>query len=219
MSFSAEWDECYQKNTHMSIWPWSDLVSLVMRNKPKNKNFKVLELGCGAGANIPLFDFLGADYYAVEGSATIVEHLHKKYPKYKNNIIVGDFTEEIPNQEFDLVIDRASLTHNDKQSIINCLDMCAYNLTSKGKFIGVDWFSTNYSEYKNGISGEDIWTKTEFDDGNFAGVGKVHFSDKKHLIDLFSGFRMVQMFHKTYCEEIPVSNWQLSTWNFVAEKL
>ena len=91
MSFSNKWDERYQENTHMSIWPWSDLVSLVMHNKPPKEKFRVLELGCGAGANIPLFIALGADYYAVEGSQTIVNQLHKKFPQFKkrNSIIVN----------------------------------------------------------------------------------------------------------------------------------
>ena len=31
MTFSNEWDQRYQENTHMSIWPWSDLVSFVKR--------------------------------------------------------------------------------------------------------------------------------------------------------------------------------------------
>ena len=53
MSFSNEWENRYKAKTHLSIWPWSDLVSLVMRHKPIKENFKVLELGCGAGANIP----------------------------------------------------------------------------------------------------------------------------------------------------------------------
>ena len=47
MGFSNEWDDKYQDNTHMSVWPWTNLVSLVMRNKPQKRNFKVLELGCG----------------------------------------------------------------------------------------------------------------------------------------------------------------------------
>ena len=60
MSFSNEWDESYKKNTHLSIWPWSDLVSYVMRYaRPENpKNCNVLELGCGAGANIDFFKWL-----------------------------------------------------------------------------------------------------------------------------------------------------------------
>jgi len=45
MSFSNEWDKRYQENTHMSVFPWSDLVSLVMKYSPQKEKFKVLELG------------------------------------------------------------------------------------------------------------------------------------------------------------------------------
>jgi SAM-dependent methyltransferase len=219
MSFSNEWDERYQENTHMSIWPWSDLVSLVMQYKPQKEYFKVLELGCGAGANIPLFTKLGVDYYAVEGSETIVKRLHKEYPQYKDNIVSGDFTKDIPNQKFDLIIDRAALTHNDEDSIIECLNKCGNQLAIGGKFIGVDWFSTKYSEYKKGDEGEDVWTRINYREGNFSHVGKVHFSDKDHLLDLFKNFKMLKMFHKVFSEELPNNDWELATWNFVAEKV
>ena len=53
MGFSAEWEKQYQKNQQMSIWPWSDLISYVMRYTKINASYKVLEIGCGAGANIP----------------------------------------------------------------------------------------------------------------------------------------------------------------------
>ena len=56
MNFSKEWEERYRENTHLSVWPWSNLISYVMRYaRPENKDFSVLELGCGAGANIPFF--------------------------------------------------------------------------------------------------------------------------------------------------------------------
>ncbi len=55
MEYSNEWNEAYKNNSHMSIWPWSDLVSCVYRYAhPKDGYQRVLELGCGAGANIPL---------------------------------------------------------------------------------------------------------------------------------------------------------------------
>ena len=93
MGFSKGWDECYMKNTQMSIWPWSDLIGYVMRYaRPDSAEFKVLELGCGAGANIPFFRTLGVDYYTVEGSATAVESLKEKYTELSNNLVAGDFT-------------------------------------------------------------------------------------------------------------------------------
>jgi len=54
MVFSKEWEICYREKKQMSLWPWSDLISYVMRYcKPTSNYFNVLELGCGAGANIP----------------------------------------------------------------------------------------------------------------------------------------------------------------------
>ena len=56
------------------------------------KNEKILELGCGAGANIRFFEELGCEYWGIEGSPTIVARLHSKYPKLVDRIITGDFT-------------------------------------------------------------------------------------------------------------------------------
>ena len=46
MSFSREWEQRFAENTHISVWPWSDLVSLVRRHcKQLGPDSKVLELG------------------------------------------------------------------------------------------------------------------------------------------------------------------------------
>ncbi|WP_446012100.1 class I SAM-dependent methyltransferase [Candidatus Electrothrix sp.] len=124
MSFSSEWENSYQANTHMSLWPWSDLISFVMRySKPRPKSFRVLELGCGAGANIPFFLSQNVAYYAIEGSRTIVENIVRRYPMLEDNIIIGDFTTEFPLSlgKFDLIVDRAALTHNTTSAIQNTI--------------------------------------------------------------------------------------------------
>ena len=81
MSFSPEWDALFRAGRNVGEWPWSDVVSLVYRYaKPSDGYRRVLELGPGNGANIPLFLALRAEYYAVEGSAFVVAHLHERFP-------------------------------------------------------------------------------------------------------------------------------------------
>jgi SAM-dependent methyltransferase len=220
MNFSKEWDICYKENKQMSIWPWSDLVSYVMRySKLAGNDFHVLELGCGAGANIPFFKHLGVHYYSIEGSENIVKVLRGKYPEYKKNIVIGDFTKNIPfKRTFDLIFDRAAITHNSDEAIRQCIQEIYQSLKKGGKFIGIDWFSTRHSDYKLGIENGDEYTKSGIEKGQFVNVGKVHFSDKNHLLDLFSRFSIEIMEHKVINKTIPESNHIFATWNFAAIK-
>jgi SAM-dependent methyltransferase len=220
MSFSPEWEQRYRENTHLGVWPWSDVVSFVMRHaRPASQQYRVLELGCGAGANIPFFLSLGVEYYAIEGSATIVQQLHQRFPALKNNIVVGDFTQQFPfDGKFDLILDRASLTHNGTTAIRRCLDTVYDALKPGAKFIGVDWFSTAYSDYEKGRQTEDVYTRTGYEEGSFAHVGQVHFSDRPHLLDLFSKFEMQVLEHKIIERALPEDGWRFASWNLVARK-
>ena len=219
MSFSKEWDQCYRQNTQMSIWPWSDMVSYVLRYVHPDKKSRVLELGCGAGANIPFFLNLGVEYFAVEGSPAVVEKLHARFPELKDNILVGDFTEKIPVPgSFDLVADRSSLTHNTTAAIKNCLSLIHARLKPGGKYVGIDWFSMTHSEYKKGREGGDNYTRCGYVSGQFADVGRVHFSDKAHLEELFSAFSIGILEHKVIRREIPSDEHVFASYNLLAEK-
>lgn len=220
MSFSQEWEDRYQQNTHLSIWPWSDVVSFVMRHfRSKETSFRVLELGCGAGANIPFFLSLGAEYFAIEGSETIVNTLHKRFPELTQNIVVDDFTQTLPMEgPFDLILDRAALTCNNTAAIERGLCLVYERLKPGGKFIGIDWYSTAYSDYRKGSQGEDSYTRTGYKEGSFAGAGRVHFSDKTHLIDLFKRFEILVLEHKVVRRELPDDGWNFASWNLVAQK-
>ena len=222
MSFSTEWEERYSANTHLSVWPWSDIVSLVHRHcKPviDAGGGRVLELGCGAGANIPLFRALGMDYYGIEGSPTIVKQLHERYPVMVQKIVRGDFTVDQPFAVgFDLVVDRSSLTHNNTVSIKNALQIAFDSLVPGGTFIGVDWFSKNYSDFSFGDATDDEFTKTNITNGSFAGVGKVHFSDEPHLRDLFAHFEIFFIEEKLTKRYEPKDQHQFASWNIVARK-
>ena len=218
--FSPEWDATYRSSQHISVWPWSDLVSLVMRYAhPKDGFLRVLELGCGAGANIQFFVDTGADYWAVEGSQAIVSTLRQRYPALSEQILVGDFTSSIPcNGVFDLVIDRSSLTHNNTAAIQRGLALAYDTLRPNGKFIGVNWFSTK-NQYAEAGTMVDSHTRRDIPAPLLEGLGKVHFSDFDHLDNLFrtAGFIIDYCEHVTKETTIPESiMW--ASWNFVATK-
>jgi SAM-dependent methyltransferase len=221
MGFSSQWEQRYAENTHLSVWPWSDVVSLVHRHcKPIiAAGGRVLELGCGAGANIPLFRALGMDYYAIEGSPTIVKQLHQRYPDLAEKIRLGDFTRDQPfGGDFDLVIDRAALTHNNASSIRDALGNVFDALKPGGIFIGSDWFSRNHADFSGGERVDDEHTRTNYTEGQFSGTGKVHFSDEPHLRDLFSRFQIVFMEEKLMRRIEPSDRHQFASYNIVARK-
>jgi SAM-dependent methyltransferase len=219
MSFSREWDQRYIENTHLAVWPWSDVVSLVRRHCGPLTTGAILELGCGAGANIPFLTSLGARYYAVDGSPTMVARLRQRFPELAAEIVVGDFTRDLSfGRQFDLVVDRAALTHNATAGIRAALDLVWDVLKPGGHFVGVDWFSTSFSEFSRGEPAGDQYTRTGYNDGPFAGTGRVHFSDLAHLKDLFHRFELLLVEEKKVHTHVPTEAAQFAAWNLVATK-
>jgi len=222
--FSEQWDDVYIRNEQNTSWPWSDLVSLVHRYGKNiiNKNHpKVLELGCGPGANIDFLLSLNFSYFAIEGSKEIVGKLHNKYPSLIKQITIGDFSnkESFPYFDFfDLIVDRAALTHNNQKSIESSLSLILNSLLPGGFFIGVDWFSVNHSDSSLGETGGDLNTRNKITSGQFSGVGNVHFSDEAHLRKLFLEFDILLLEEKVLKKHEPKNEHQFSSWNIVARR-
>lgn len=219
MNLSPEWESLYAAGRPGSIWPWSDLVSYVMRYaRPESSDFKVLELGCGGGANIPFFKHLDVGYYGIEGSATMVNTLKQRHPECKDNIVHGDFTTTVPfKEQFDLIVDRASLAHNSTSAIKNCISLISEHLIPGGIFIGIDWFSMAHTDFQYGEFVDEN-TKHAFSTGQFHQIGKVHFSDRTHILELFKDFTFIKLEHKIIVEEFPESAHQFASWNFAVKK-
>ena len=221
MSFSKEWDEAFAAGTHLSVWPWSDLVSYVSRYaRPKEQFARVLELGCGMGANIPFFMQRRCDYFAVEGSSTAVKHLKAVYPHLADAIACADFTVDIAfDGHFDLVVDRVATPHNSTVAIQRTLKMVYDKLRPGGKFIGIDWFSDLHEGARKGVSVDDH-TRRDIESGSLKDLGCVHFFSRSHLLDLLSGagFRVERLEHKISVVSLPSDGEPLAWWHFSAVK-
>lgn len=222
MTFSNEWDGIYRKKEQMSSWPWSDLISLVHRHCDlliSNKG-NVLELGCGAGANIPFFKALGVNYFGIDGSEAVINHVKERHPELQQQIICEDFTAIYPfDTKFDLIFDRAALTHNNCKAIQRTLDTARKFLNYGGIYIGVDYFSSKHSDFSNGYQIDDLFTRNGYVDGQFIGCGKVHFFDELHIRELFTEYEIVYLSEKVVHELEPKGRNQFASWNIVARKI
>ncbi|WP_417519686.1 class I SAM-dependent methyltransferase [Marinobacter sp.] len=220
MSFSPEWEDLYATGAHHSVWPWSELISLIMRHaRPHQRETpaQVLEIGCGVGANIPLVQWFGGMFHGVDNSATALESIRKRYGE-KVQLAQADFCEDIPFEgPFDLVIDRASLTHNLTAGIERSLDMLEKRLALGGVYVGIHWFSTDCDDFKHGEPTEDPYVRKGYTSGDFVGVGQVHFSDQACLERFFSRYSIEVMDH-VISDTIKPHPQRLGWWNIVARK-
>jgi len=212
------WDAVYRQGGQLSIWPWSDLVALYSRHAKRGGGLKVLELGCGAGANIPFVISRLDEYYAIESSEYAVTQLQKKYPNLEANIKKGNFSENLGfENKFDLIIDRASVTHNNRKKIEKIIDLVYQGLNSGGIYIGCDWFSTEHTDFVKGEIGSDQNTR-EFVDGQFKDVGEVHFVDEEGINKIFKHFQVLEIYKKRREVISPKIDKILSTFDIVARK-
>lgn len=218
MGFSKEWEDIYQRNEQASVWPWSHLVSLAHHYGHLHEGMCVLELGCGAGANISFFVAQKADYYGIDGSATTIQRLEERFTGKQVHVAQADFTQEIPYKgPFDLIIDRAAVTHNSTEDIRRVIALAMNVLKAGGRYIGMDWFSTRYEDYTS-VPSEAVDNHTRiFQTGDFAGDGRTHFSDEAHLRELFHGYRFLFLTEKTEEQATPCKH-RVARWDFVVEK-
>lgn len=220
MSFSPEWEDLYATGAHHSVWPWSELISLIMRHaRPHQRETpaQVLEVGCGVGANIPLVQWFGGVFHGVDNSASALESIRKRYGE-KVQLAKADFCEDIPFVgPFDIIIDRASLTHNHTAGIRRSLGMLEKCLAPGGVYVGVHWFSTDCDDFNRGEPTEDPYVRKGYTSGDFADVGQVHFSDQARLELLFSQFSIEVMDH-VISETKKPNPQRLGWWNIVARK-
>lgn len=206
-------------NNHLSVWPWSDIVSACSKIfKNADKKLKVLELGVGFGANIPFFLNHNCEYYGIEYSEYAVDFLKNKFPSLKNNLVVSDFSQELFGNNYDLIIDRASVIHADENQILKIVPMIFDSLNKGGYFIGVDWYSNEHSEYKNGDAhnGSEI-TRFNYKTGCFSDTGTISFVNKDFMLNLFKHFEIIDLINKKHINLLK-DNYSIDSWNIVARK-
>jgi SAM-dependent methyltransferase len=221
MASCDAWESLYAAGLHGSVWPWSDLVSLFMRHvRPSGSAIEVLEVGVGAGANIPFVLSVGGRMSAIDGSATAISRLQERFAgDDRVQLAVGDFTQSIPfDRVFDVVIDRGSITHNDDRGLRQAVAHVFRCMKPGGWLFGLTLFSSEMKESSCGDNGPDQWTRRDIKSGPLAGTGLAHFWNPEHIADVFADFEIVALEGHTVQYLVPEKSDGLAYYNLVARK-
>ena len=119
MTFSNKWDTCYKNKTYlMTKWPFSELISYVMRfSKPGKSKIRVLELGCGSGNDAIWFAKKGFNVTAVDISEKEINLAKEKSKGISNiNYIIDDVHSFSTEEKFDIIYDRGCI-HNIQDQV------------------------------------------------------------------------------------------------------
>lgn len=121
------------KNRFMNIY--GHMINIFLRKMPK----QVLDIGCGAGVNLPLskwFDF--TDYNGVDYAEKALEHSKKIYPNV--HFETQDAFNLKLEKKFDLaIISSVLILYKNEKDRINLLENAKKSLKKDGLLIAIVW--------------------------------------------------------------------------------
>lgn len=136
MSWDSGWEIIFKKRD-WGTYPSEDLVRFI-KSHLKVKGKKILEVGCGAGANLWFLYEQGLKVHGIDGSATAVKKAKKllKFKKAKAKLKIGDII-SLPYKDnfFDFIIDIECLYSNSELNTKIILNEIYRVLKPKGIFL------------------------------------------------------------------------------------
>lgn len=192
-SFDRKWEEnVYSQGKQLNKYPFSDLVSYVMRlyaeRLRSGEALRALELGFGGGNNIVFLATEGFETYGIEGSpsarAFALRQIEDK--GLKAELTVGDFIRlPYPDKFFDLVIDREAICCNVPSAIQQTIQEVYRVLKQGGRFLTFMNSLEHGSRLLDGGKLVDTNTYNDFVKGSFAGTGIMHFFSEEEIVNQY----------------------------------
>jgi SAM-dependent methyltransferase len=197
------WDSSWEKVFRSRDWgkyPPEELVRFVAQtyySAPDRKLIRLLEVGCGTGANVWFMAREGFDVCGIDGSITAIEKARQrlKGERVQAQLELGDVADlqktfpEMP--PFDGVIDVCCLQHNSIENAERIIGQMWALLKTGGKL-----FSMLVAEGSYGSAmGKHVDSQTRIDiaEGPFKDVGLVHFFTISEIRRLFAAFADLQI--------------------------
>lgn len=186
------WDKIF-KSQRWGEYPENELIRFIARNfykYPNRSKIKILDIGCGTGANTWYIAREGFDTYGIDKSRVAINILKDRFKKEKlrcSTYVDSAINLPFENNFFDGVIEVECLTHNTFSDIQKIINEIYRVLKVDGKF---------YSQF----FGKETWgfgRGRKIENGTYTGISKggfsyiIHFTDRDELKLLFNKFDIV----------------------------
>lgn len=197
MNTHEAWEKIH-KSKNWGAYPSEHIIRFVARNyyNTDRKNIKILDFGCGTGANSWYLAREGFDTYAFDISECAIEKLLSKFESENLKVhakAMDGLTWDYEDNFFDAAIDNVSILCNKSEDIKQMYGKVYDMLKKGGKFITVV-FDKETTGYGTGHEVEP-GTYEGIDKGRLQGIGYRHFFDRDELFGMLSdvGFKNINI--------------------------
>ncbi len=196
MAWNKGWDEIFRKHD-WGRYPAEDLIRFVAGNfgtHSSKPNVRILEIGCGTGANIWYLAREGFAAYGIDGSRVALDLARERLreEEMKADLQLGEAMNLPYDAEFfDAVLDNECLYANtkaDTRVIIKEIDRV---LKYKGLFFSRTFATGTYGDGLGTCVAEESHTFSELREGAFKeGYGIIRFTAEEELSSLYAPLKI-----------------------------
>jgi ubiquinone/menaquinone biosynthesis C-methylase UbiE len=220
MAWDPVWEQIFS-NLEWGKYPPEDFIRFIARNfygVENRKKIRILEVGCGPGANLWFLAREGFTVYGIDGSETAInkakKRLNSECPNWQGELVVGDIS-SLPYEDefFNAVVDIEAIYCNAYAVSKKIYDELA-RVSIKGGGLYSRTFATGCWGDKTGQSvGHNAWVVGE---GPMSGKGYTRFTCSDEITDLMRGFNVksVEMLMRT----VDNREHEIKEWIILGEK-
>lgn len=204
MSWDAVWEKVFQEQ-EWGKYPGEDLIRFIARNfysTPNRNEIKLLEVGCGTGANLWYAAREGFSVYGIDGSTIAInraiDRLDCECPGWSGRLMVGDILQlPFPDHFFDAVIDNEAVYCNSFSHSQDIYNEMARVTKKGGKLFSRTFATGSWGDQTGEKVGHNAYVVNE---GPLAGKGFSRFTDYKEIPELIQRFEIseIQLITRKY---------------------
>ncbi|NTZ16377.1 class I SAM-dependent methyltransferase [Paenibacillus sp. JMULE4] len=197
MAWDPVWEEVFT-NQAWGKYPSEDLIRFVACNfyKVQNrKDIKILEIGCGPGANLWYMAKEGFTVYGIDGSDSAIKQARKRLneecPGWMGELQVSDFR-DIPYKDntFDAVIDNEAVYSNSFDESKRIYSEMHRVTKSGGKFFSRTFAAGSWGDQTGEKVGHNAWKASE---GPLMNKGYSRFTPFEEIQELITDFQIEEV--------------------------